>query len=186
MSELEPSLNIRDAMPADTERMVDIYRPYVLESNSTFETEPPSVSEFQSRVDASQQKWVWLVAEMNDQLVGYAYGSAHRARAAYGHSVETSIYLDREMGGRGIGRLLYTELHRRLTEMGFCNAYAGITVPNPASVRLHLAQGYRFIGVFPRVGFKFGQWQDVAWWTKKLRDAPLENTSVEDTPRQDS
>lgn len=163
-------LKIRDATRDDAPAILEIYRHYVIDTSSTFEVEPPSLEEIVKRVQRNQEKWAWLVAVDEDGVLGYAYGGMHRAREAYNSSVETSIYLSKDATGRGVGRRLYDSLHDRLTELGYCNAYAGITLPNPASIRLHLAVGYRFVGVFPRIGFKFGQWHDVAWWTRRLRD----------------
>ena len=104
--------------------------------------------------------------------MGYAYGSSHRERAAYHWSVETSTYVREDWQRRGVGRALYANLLAALERRGFCNAYAGTTLPNAASVALHRAVGFEPIGVFKAVGRKFGTWHDVAWFQYKLRDAP--------------
>jgi len=112
------------------------------------------------------------VAEAGGEIQGYAYGSSHRARAAYRWSVETSAYVREGHRGRGLGTCLYGELLPRLAALGYCNAYAGIALPNEGSQALHRRAGFEPVGVFRRVGRKFGSWHDVAWWQRPLRDAP--------------
>jgi L-amino acid N-acyltransferase YncA len=166
------ALLIRDATAADAPVLLEIYRPFVESSTVSFETEMPSVDEFSSRMRKALGGWAWLVAEIDGRRVGYAYGSALRERAAYRWSVETSAYVDAEHRRRGIGRRLYVELLARLAERGYCNAFACITLPNDASVALHREVGFSSIGVFPRAGWKFGAWRDVAWLARRLRDLP--------------
>jgi phosphinothricin acetyltransferase len=165
-------LRIRDATAADAEVLLSIYRPFVTETAVSFELEPPSVEEFSRRILAAQSRWAWLAAEHGGQMAGYAYASAFRQRAAYQWSVEMSAYLDPACRGRGVGRALYEELMRVLIAKGYCTAYAGITLPNEASVRFHQALGFSTVGVFRRAGRKFGSWHDVSWWQRPLRDEP--------------
>jgi phosphinothricin acetyltransferase len=165
-------LLIRDAAAGDTEALLAIYRPFVTDTAVSFELEPPSAAEFAGRVATAQSKWRWLVAEQAGEVVGYAYGGSFRARAAYRFSVEVSAYLHPAHRGRGIGKALYTRLLGLLTEMGYCTAYAGITLPNDASVRLHQSVGFSAAGVFRRAGHKFGAWHDVSWWQRELRAEP--------------
>jgi phosphinothricin acetyltransferase len=112
----------------------------------------------------------WLVSERDGALVGYAYGSVHRTRAAYRWSVDVSVYVDRSVHRAGIGRALYAELLETLTRLGYYNAFAGITLPNAASVGLHEAMGFRPVGIYRNVGHKFGRWHDVGWWQLPLRE----------------
>jgi L-amino acid N-acyltransferase YncA len=84
------------------------------------------------------------------------------------------VYIDENWRGRGIGRSLYDDLLKRLASQGYVNAYAGIALPNEASVALHERYGYEYVGVFPSVGFKFGAWHDVGWWHRQLTDPPAE------------
>jgi phosphinothricin acetyltransferase len=107
---------------------------------------------------------VWLVAERDGRVVGYAYGGQHRERAAYNWTVEVSAYVDRSAHRSGVGRELYAELFRRLKQNGFRLLVAGITLPNEASVGIHEAMGFEPIGVYKNVGFKNGEWWDVGWW----------------------
>lgn len=163
---------VRSATEVDAAEMLAIYRPYVESSTVSFEETPPSLEEFQARVRKYLSNWSCLIAVSGVELLGYAYGGIHRERAAYRWSVETSVYVKQGLHRRGIGRRLYGELMPRLRDAGYCNAYAGVTLPNDASVALHLAMGFRPVGTFPRVGYKFGQWRDVAWFHLPLREAP--------------
>jgi L-amino acid N-acyltransferase YncA len=167
-----PDLNLRNATPADTEALLAIYRPFVTETTVSFEVVPPSADEFRGRIEKALSGWVWLVVDVDGAPVGYAYGSQHRAREAYKWSVEVSAYIHPAHQGQGLGRKLYKALLPRLAEVGYCNAYAGITLPNEASVGFHRAMGFQYIGVFKSVGWKFGQWHDVGWYHLPLRDRP--------------
>lgn len=169
------ALAIRDATPADAAALLGIYAPFVRDTAVSFELEPPAVADFASRIEAALGRWAWIVAVDGDRAVGYAYGGAHRLRGAYRYSVETSVYLDATHRGVGLGRRLYDVLLPRLVARGYCNAYAGITLPNEASVRLHEAVGFAPIGVFRRVGWKFGVWHDVGWWHRPLLERPRED-----------
>ena len=156
-------MQIRTATAADATVLREIYRPYVDTTAISFELEVPSIEEFQRRIVMAVEGWSWLVAEVKGRQVGYAYGSAHRAREAYRTSVEVSAYVHRSYHRRGVGRALYTQLLHELGERGFASAFAAITLPNDASVGFHKSLGFEPIGVFPRVGRKFGAWHDVAW-----------------------
>ena len=107
---------------------------------------------------------VWLVAERDGQVVGYAYAGQHRTRAAYDWTAEVSAYVDQGAQRSGIGRALYTELFRRLKQRGFRLLVAGITLPNDASVGIHEALGFEPVGVYKNIGYKNGEWWDVGWW----------------------
>ena len=167
------SVAIRSAEVADAAALLAIYAPFVARTPVSFETTVPSADEFAARIRRSNSRWAWLVAERAGVVLGYAYGTAHRERAAYRWSVETSAYVDPAHQRQGVGSTLYCALFERLIALGYCNAYAGITLPNPASVALHERLGFQPIGVFRRIGRKFGAWHDVAWLQRPLRDAPL-------------
>jgi len=163
---------IRSAAAADAEAIRDIYAPFVTDSATSFETEPPEVSEMARRIDDLREKLPWLVYEADGEVVGYAYASPHRAaRKAYQWCVETSIYVHSGARKRGVGRALYVSLFELLRRQGYVNAYAGVTLPNPASASLHESLGFRPVGVYPRIGFKFGRWHDVAWFQLRLQEA---------------
>jgi phosphinothricin acetyltransferase len=154
--------------PEDVVAIHDIYRPIVEETAISFELEPPSVEEMRGRIAGITATHPWLVLEIDGEVGGYAYASPFRDRPAYRWSVETTIYLSDEIRGRGMGKVLYTSLLDRVTDAGFANAYAGVALPNPGSEALHLSVGFRPIGVFPRAGFKLGEWHDVGWWHRPL------------------
>jgi len=109
------------------------------------------------------------MAELDGKAVGYAYASSHRAREAYRYSVEVSAYVHEGYHRRGIARSLYTQLLDELRQRGFGSAYAGVTLPNDASVRFHRGLQFDPIGVFPRVGRKSGRWHDVAWFYRPIQ-----------------
>jgi L-amino acid N-acyltransferase YncA len=166
------SVIVRPADEVDAPAMLAIYRPYVETTAISFEQEVPSEDEYAARVRKYIAGWACLVAEADGRVLGYAYGSSHRERAAYKWSVETTIYLAPQAQRCGLGRRLYGALIPRLEAAGYCNAYAGVALPNPASVGLHRAVGFAPIGTFPRVGYKFGRWHDVAWFHLVLRQVP--------------
>ena len=114
----------------------------------------------------------WLVCATADDMVGYAYASRHRERAAYGWSTDVAIYVDRRLQRSGVGRGLYTSLLALLRLQGFYNAYAGITLPNEASVGLHEAMGFEPVGIYKNVGYKLGRWHSVAWFALQLQPLP--------------
>jgi L-amino acid N-acyltransferase YncA len=166
-------MHIRVAEPArDAERIAEIYRPHVEVGLASFENVAPTAAQMADRITSTLEWTPWLVAIEDGTVCGYAYASRHRERAGYRWSVDVSVYIDRASRGRGVGRMLYAELLALLKRQGFVNVYAGITIPNPASVRLHESIGMKLIGVYEKVGFKFGEWPDVAWYGMQLMDPP--------------
>jgi L-amino acid N-acyltransferase YncA len=165
---------IRAATDGDAQAVCEIYRPLVERTPISFETVPPSVDEICKRIAFTTATLPWLIADRDETVVGYAYASAHRARAAYRWSVDTSVYVDDSSHRQGVGRLLYTALIERLTARGYVNAFAGITLPNPASVGLHESVGFAPVGVFRSVGFKLDAWHDVGWWGLQLNEPPAQ------------
>jgi L-amino acid N-acyltransferase YncA len=162
------SLKIRQANPNDAERICEIYNWYVLNTIITFELEPISSFEMSERIAQKLEKYDWLIGELNQEIVGYAYAGSFRARAAYDHSSELSVYLDHTKTGQGFGVILYQAIIDRCRELGFKELIGGAALPNEASVKLHEQLGFQKIGVFPRVGFKFGSYIDVGFWQLSL------------------
>ncbi|MCF8237738.1 MAG: GNAT family N-acetyltransferase [Saprospiraceae bacterium] len=158
------SVWIRNASPEDAGPVANIYNAYIAHSVATFELDPVSAEEMKSRIMQVQQGHPWLVAERNEEIIGYAYASAWKARAAYQHTVETTIYLDPAHLNRGTGYQLYQQLLQVLKHQGRHVAIGGIALPNPASIRLHERLGYQKVAHFKEVGYKFGQWVDVGYW----------------------
>jgi L-amino acid N-acyltransferase YncA len=159
---------VRLAAPTDAGAIASIYRPFVESTVISFEVEPPDEREMRDRIAKTMPRHPWLVCEIDGEIAGYAYASAHRARLAYQWSVDTSAYVRHDLHRRGIGRRLYASLIRLLVAQGYCNAYAGITLPNPASVGLHEAIGFLPLVVYQQVGHKLGAWHDVGWWQFQL------------------
>ena len=164
---------IRPATPADAREVAAIYAPIVEHTFISFEAEAPSAGEMARRIEATLPTHPWLVLEDEAGVAGYAYASAHQPRAAYAWSVNVSVYLAERARGRGAGRSLYTELFAILRRQGFHMAFAGVALPNAASVALHEAMGFTPIGVYPEVGHKLGAWRDVGWWRLQLQ--PLDD-----------
>src|SRR3954447_9137089 len=160
-------MTVRPATAADAAACAAIYAPYVTDTAVSFETEPPDAEEFGRRILAAHD---WLVAEDGSGVFGYAYAATFHPRAAYRWACEVSVYL--EMGRRrtGAGRALYDVLLPRLTARGSRVAIAGMTLPNPGSVGLHRALGFEPVGTYTRIGYKFGEWHDVAWTQLMLVD----------------
>jgi L-amino acid N-acyltransferase YncA len=160
--------HIRDAGASDADACAAIYSPYVSETVISFETEPPSPSEMGERMTEALRTHAWLVAEIDSDVIGYAYGHRFAPRAAYRWSCETSIYLDGQHQRAGVGRALYGALLDRLSRRGYRTAFAGMTLPNDASAGLHRAVGFEPAGIYRRVGWKNDAWHDVAWFQKDL------------------
>jgi phosphinothricin acetyltransferase len=156
--------HMRIAAPADAAAVAEIYARYVRDTVISFELEPPDAAEMAGRIETTLPCFPWLVWEMEGQVAGYTYASAHRDRAAYRWSVDTTVYVAPFAHRRGVGMALSRTLARVLALQGFYRAYAGIALPNDASVALHEAVGYQPVGVYRDVGFKLGAWRDVGWW----------------------
>ena len=164
---------IRQATTADAAALLDIYRPYVENTAVSFELVAPTVDEFAARIAKALSRWEWLVAEHDGKCIAYAYGSSHREREAYAWCGEVSAYVHPAHRGRRVAQHLYNALFDKLQARGYCNAYAGIALPNEASIALHRSVGFTPIGVFKSAGRKFGAWHDIAWFGRVLRNEPL-------------
>ena len=153
----------------DAEAICAIYNPYVAETTISFEETPASPADMAQRImDVTEGGLPWLVMCIEGRLAGYAYATKWRARPAYRHAVETTIYLDPHSQGRGHGALLYGHLLDELRRRGLHTAIAGIAQPNARSVALHERLGFEKVAHFSQVGFKLGSWVDVAYWQLML------------------
>jgi phosphinothricin acetyltransferase len=159
---------IRLATAADGPALAAIYAPSVTHRVVSFELEAPDGAEMARRVERITARTPWVVCENHGAVVGYAYASPHRERPAYQWSVEVSAYVGAEARRAGVARALYASLFAILSRQGFRNAYAGITLPNDASVALHTAVGFTPVGVYRKVGYKLGAWHDVLWLERAL------------------
>jgi L-amino acid N-acyltransferase YncA len=160
-------VTIRDATAEDAAAIAAIYAPLVADTIVSFEEEPPSAEEMADRIAASH---VWLVAEEDGEVVGYAYAAKFHPRAAYRWSTEASIYLSPDARGRGIGKRLVGDLLERLKQMGFVNVFGGTALPNPASERLLESFGFKTVARWEHVGFKLNAWHDVSWRQLTLQE----------------
>lgn len=165
-------IRIRHCAPGDYDAVVDIYNYYIETSHATFDTRPHAIGErapWFSQFNESGPNQL-LVAEKNGQVRGFCCSTPFKDRAAYDVSVETTVYLAAEACGQGIGMMLYQALLKNLSGIGLHGAYAGISLPNDASVNLHEALGFRRVGVYEEVGYKFGQYWSVAWYEIRIQD----------------
>ncbi|MET7453731.1 N-acetyltransferase family protein [Streptomyces sp. NPDC005574] len=170
------AVQVRPGVEADLDALTALYNHYIRETPITFDTE----------VFTPEERRPWLLSHPEDgpyrlmvataagprgisqEILGYATSSPHRPKPAYGTSVETTVYLAPDAGGRGVGTLLYEALFAALAGEDLHRAYAGITQPNEASARLHERFGFQHIGTYAEVGRKFGRYWDVAWYEKEL------------------
>jgi|SRR5215831_5441444 len=160
---------IRLARPGDAGAVAAIYRPHVEGSAVSFEVVAPDATEMARRIEATLPAFPWLVAAgAADEVLGYAYASRLRDRAAYQWAIETTVYVRASDKRRGLGRTLYGALLPLLRLQGFRTAFGGITLPNPGSVGLHEALGFTHVGTYHGVGHKLGAWHDVGFWQLDL------------------
>ena len=162
--------HVREGREEDLPAINDIYNHYVLQSHATFDIEPISMKQ---RLEwfghyGSSGRHRLLVTEIDGDLVGYASSSRVRPKPAYSTSIETSVYIAPNWIGQGIGSTLYRALFKSLEGEDIHRAYAGIALPNPASVQLHERFGFERVAYFTEQGRKFDKYWDVAWFEKPL------------------
>ncbi len=169
-------IGIEKVMEEDAKELLDIYTPYVEDTAISFEYEVPSEEEFRKRIRSISVNYPYLKAvDETGRILGYAYASAFKARMAYDWSVETTIYIRKDVRRSGVGKVLYTELEEQLKKMGILNANACIAVTDKEdpyltndSVYFHEALGYHLVGTFHASGYKFDTWYDMVWMEKML------------------
>ena len=171
----DSNIKIRIASTLDAKALLEIYAPYVKNTAITFEYEVPSLEEFEKRICHTKERYPYLVAEADGDILGYAYASAFHERAAYDWAVETSIYIKEDQKKRGIGKMLYEALEKILAEQNILNLNACIAYPKQEdeyltknSVAFHQHLGYRLIGEFYQCGYKFGRWYNMVWMEKHI------------------
>lgn len=163
--------DLRPARDRDADAISRIYNHYVRDTIVTFETDEVTPDEIAERMaETARLGLPWLAVDVDGALAGYAYASRWKGRCAYRYSVESTIYLDPHFTGRGLGRPLYAALLDAIRDTGMHAVIGGISMPNEASVRLHESLGFRGIGRFEEVGYKFGRWIDVGYWQKVFTD----------------
>lgn len=170
MSRGDPAgrVSVRLATQDDGAAVAAIYGPIVRDTSISFETEIPNGAVMAERILSTLAAHPYLVAERAGQVVGYAYASKHRERAAYRWSVDVTVYVAPQAHRTGVGRALYGPLLSILRAQGFHSAFAGIALPNAGSVGLHEAMGFVPVGIYRNVGFKHGKWHSVGWWGLEL------------------
>ncbi|MGB3669335.1 MAG: N-acetyltransferase family protein [Phormidesmis sp.] len=164
-------INVRNVRDTDLDALVELYNRYIAETAVTFDLSPYTTQQRRESwlshySDSGRHRL--LVAECDRQIVGYATSSKFATKAAYDTSVETSIYVALGFTGSGIGRQLYSTLFDMLKTEDVHRAYAGITLPNEASVAIHRKFGFEQVAIFQEVGRKFDRYWDVAWFQKNL------------------
>ncbi|MBT8061325.1 MAG: N-acetyltransferase [Xanthomonadales bacterium] len=165
-----PRLHIRHAEPGDLPAVLKILNHYILHDHCTFDTEPWSVEQKQPWfVSCSPgSPYQLLVAILEGKVAAYAHSSRWRPKNAYDITVETTVYVSPAAQGQGIGMALMERLLSELGGQGLRSAVAGVTQPNPASDHLHLKLGFKKVGTFEQVGYKFGNFHDVTWYRRRL------------------
>ncbi len=159
---------IRAACLYDAGAIAEIYRPIVEDTITSFEERAPDADEMRRRIETTTPTYPWLVAYNGHAVLGYAYAGRHRERAGYRYSVDASVYVAQAARRSGVATALYGELFRILRTNGFHRVFAGVTLPNGASVALHQRLGFTDVGVYREVGYKFGRWLDVMWFQRAL------------------
>ena len=169
------AVQLRVATPEDAAALAEIYAPYVRETAITFEYAVPSAAEFAGRIAHTLEKFPYLVAENDGEIVGYAYAGAFHSRAAYQWCAEMSVYVKRDVRRMGVGRKLYDAMETILCMQRLTNVEACIAVPSAPdahltmdSVRFHKKMGYRMVGAFHQCGYKFDTWYDMVWMEKHI------------------
>jgi phosphinothricin acetyltransferase len=180
-------LIMRLAAIQDTEQILEIYSPYVLDTDISFETAVPSKEEMEKRIESVLSNKPWIVIEDEKHILGYAYASEHNERSAYRWSVDLSVYIRQDSRGMGLGKALYTALFHILKLQGYCNAYAIIVLPNESSIGIHEYFGSVKVAHYNNVGYKLGNWHDVGCWELFLAQhdpepsEPLSISSIDET-----
>ena len=165
-------MNIRLAVPTDCVQIAAIYAPIVVQTHISFEVVPPGPNEMARRMASVLERHVWLVVETNGCIDGYAYATRYRDKPAYAWSTETTIYVRDGVRGTGVGKELYLALLSVLKAQNYRRAFAGIALPNEASIALHEAVGFARVGVNPEAGYKLDRWHDLGWWSFQFNDLP--------------
>jgi phosphinothricin acetyltransferase len=189
---MKSDIKIRLASEADTTALLDIYAPFVKNTVITFEYDVPTDIQFSARIATITKKYPWLVCEIHDRIVGYAYAAAFHERSAYDWSVDASVYIHPDYHRKRIGAALYECLFQLLKLQGFYNVYAIITGANKNSLDFHQSLGFKPVGLYRNVGYKFNQWQDVQWLVLTIKDhsqppeKPKSIDDIKDTPEFNS
>ena len=175
---MNTSVTIRMATKADAKEILEIYAPYVKDTAITFEYDVPTVEEFGDRINNTLKKYPYIVSIDNNQIIGYAYVSSFKERAAYDWAVETTVYIKQDYQGKGVGKKLYLALEeilkkQNILNMNACIAYTSIEDTNltNTSKYFHEHLGYKKVAHFSKCGYKFEKWYDMIWMEKIIERA---------------
>jgi len=160
--------NLRLAKPEDAEKILKVLAPYIRDTAINFEYEVPDTEEYAKHIESISRKYPYIVCEIEGEIVGFAYASAHRSKSAYMWNAELSVYVDKDYLRLGIGHSLYSALIDILKLQNFENVYGVVTIPNENSEWLHRSMGFELVAVYRKTGFKLGRWHDVAWYVKYI------------------
>lgn len=164
-------IKIRNAKISDAKKIQEIYAPYVENTSISFEWVAPSVEEMENRIENTiNEGFPYLVAEKENEVIGYAYGSKFAEREAYKYCADLSIYLDEKIHSKGVGQKLYNEIEKKLKEMGIIQLVSIIISSNEKSINFHKKNGFEEIGYFEKSGYKFEKWHDTVWMKKIIND----------------
>lgn len=175
---MNEDIKIRMANEKDTEEILEIYAPYVIDTAITFEYDIPTKEDFKNRISNTLLRYPYLVAVSGDEILGYAYASEFKKRAAYDWAVETSIYVKQGSKEQGIGKKLYLALENILKKQNIINMNACISYPNPKSIGFHEHMGYKTVGHFTKCGYKFNKWYDMIWMEKMIGEHTIDPKPV--------
>lgn len=159
---------VRDFAAPDVAAANALTNHFIEHTSIHFGSAPARDEDFRALWEKGRERFPWLAAEVNGRFAGYCKAGMWRERDAYARTVEAGIYVTEDARGKGVGKALYEALFTRLRAAGFRAVVAGVTLPNEASVRLHESCGFRKVGVFHAVGYKFGAWHDVGFWELDL------------------
>lgn len=176
-------VNVRFVNINDTEKLLEIYAPYVLETKISCETVVPSVEEFKNRIEKISVKFPYIVIEIDGEIVGYSYSSLHKERAGYRWDGDATIYVSKKYHRNKIGTALYNCMLELTKLLGFYNMYAVVTASNEASVKFHKAFGFTEMGTYKNTAYKLGEWFDIMVLEKTLNEyenEPKETKSIKE------
>lgn len=163
---------IRPVTTDDAQSIAEVYNHYVMNTIITFEEDPVSSNEVASRIEMTLNSGLpWLVDEIDGQIAGYANASYWRKRVAYRYTVESAVYVSEAQVGNGIGSRLYAVLLDSLRSADIHTVVGGISLPNPASIRLHEKFGFKKVSEYAQVGRKFEKWIDIGFWQLMLKES---------------
>lgn len=168
-------IHVKRAKIEDAEAILAIYRPYVLNTAFSFEIDVPSVEEIAQRIVRYSENYPFLVARIDNKIVGYAYSVPFSHRKAYEYSCEVSLFVDESTKDLGVESHLYQKMEEDLKARGLVQLISSITASDMSKLSFFEACGFKKAGQIPNVGYKFDQWHDVIWMMKTINPAKLDN-----------